>query len=224
MFTLQLVGKEGLQWKGTGYIQLHRWSSLRQKALSPKCLAVKEAIASVQPPQPGQKEEDWWKTYKDAIVPSHVGKGHDRIYFSLMWTENSYIIMHKYKQLHHTLSKRSLILDMSIRSCMWHWKIISSESDLCNNKGASQLFACDTAFLGFNFGKHFLHMVDVLMHFALVIHRAQKVTIPFTSSLLFKGFVLLAIYYFCSAHTRSMGLISALLAGVCHQLIPCSSR
>ena len=41
-------------------------------------------------------------------------------------------------------------------------KIISSESELCNNKEASQLFACDTAFLGFNFRQHFLHMVYVL--------------------------------------------------------------
>ena len=46
----------------------HRYG---KKALSPKCLtAVKEAIASVQPPQPGQKKEDWWKTYKDAINSS----------------------------------------------------------------------------------------------------------------------------------------------------------
>ena len=64
----------------------HRYG---KKALSPNRLtAVKEAIASVQPPQPGQKEEDWWKTYKDAINSScrtsHVGKGHDPIYFSLM--------------------------------------------------------------------------------------------------------------------------------------------
>ena len=35
-----------------------------KKALSPKRLrAVKEATASVQLPQPGQKEGDWWKTY-----------------------------------------------------------------------------------------------------------------------------------------------------------------
>ena len=46
----------------------HRYG---KKALSPKRLkAVKEAIASVQPPQPGQKEEEWWKPYKDAINSS----------------------------------------------------------------------------------------------------------------------------------------------------------
>ena len=97
-----------------------------------------------------------------AVVASHVGKGHDRIYFSLMWAENSYIIMHKYKQLHHTLSKRSQILDISISSYMWHWKIIWSKYELSNNKEASQLFTCDTAFLGFNFRQHFQPMVDVL--------------------------------------------------------------
>ena len=56
-----------------------------KKALSSKCLtAVKEAVASVQPPQPGQKKEDWWKTYKDAqaVIASHVGKGHAPIYYS----------------------------------------------------------------------------------------------------------------------------------------------
>ena len=43
----------------------------RKKALSPKRLkAVKEAIASVQPPLPGQKEEERWKQYKDAINSS----------------------------------------------------------------------------------------------------------------------------------------------------------
>ena len=46
----------------------HRYG---KKALSPKRLkAVKEAIASVQPPQPGQKEDEWWKQYKDAINSS----------------------------------------------------------------------------------------------------------------------------------------------------------
>ena len=41
-----------------------------KKALSPKRMkAMKEAIASVQPPQPGHKEE-WWKQYKDAINSS----------------------------------------------------------------------------------------------------------------------------------------------------------
>ena len=49
---------------------------------------------------------------------------------------------------------------MSISLC--DVKKLSSESVLCNNKEASQLFACDTAFLGFNFGQNFLHMVDVL--------------------------------------------------------------
>ena len=45
----------------------HRYG---KKALSPKCLrAVKEAIASVQLPQPRQ-EKDWWKTCKDAINSS----------------------------------------------------------------------------------------------------------------------------------------------------------
>ena len=46
----------------------HRYG---KKALSPKRMkAMKEAIASVQPPQPGQKEEEWWKQYKDAINSS----------------------------------------------------------------------------------------------------------------------------------------------------------
>ena len=45
-----------------------------KKALSPNRLkAVKEAISSVQPQQPGQKPEDWWKPYKDAINTSCRG-------------------------------------------------------------------------------------------------------------------------------------------------------
>ena len=42
-----------------------------KKAFSPNHLkAVREAIASVHPPKPRQKEQDWWKTYKDAINSS----------------------------------------------------------------------------------------------------------------------------------------------------------
>ena len=52
----------------------------------------------------------------------------------------------------------------------------------------------------------------------------EQATSTFTSSLLFEGFSLLAVYTASVQPTRSMGLISALLAVVCHQLIPCSSR
>ena len=61
-----------------------------KKALSPKRLrAVKEAIASVQLPQPGQKDrlvEDIRTKVPltQAAAASHVGKGYDPIYFSLM--------------------------------------------------------------------------------------------------------------------------------------------
>ena len=49
----------------------HRY---KKKALSPNRIeAVKEAIASVQPQQPGQKPEEWWKPYKDAINASCRG-------------------------------------------------------------------------------------------------------------------------------------------------------
>ena len=62
-----LLTKKGLSEKERATSNCTGEHCYGKKALSPNCLkAVQEAIASVQPPQPGQNEGDWWKTYKDA--------------------------------------------------------------------------------------------------------------------------------------------------------------